>query len=377
MPVVRRELTAAGAGRRGRRRRRRSACCSRSAIPPAGSTPTRRPRRSRPRRGPDDRADRGVDGSATGSSVLTELDPGRQAFLDDHRIDGTPVLPGVMGIEALRRGGGRRCCPGWQVVALEDVELLAPFKFYRDEPRTLELQALLRDGGDGSAGRRLPPGRTPRAARQGEQETVHFTGRARLTREAPAAPPVGRGARRRRPDGRRGPRGDLPRLLPRPRLPGARPGLARQRRRARRSSRRDLPPDHEPPEQPTEIAPRLIELCFQTAGVWELGTAGRMALPTHVDRVIALRRRGRARRAARRRHAARRTDRRSTPRSSTRRASVRVRLEGYRTIELPGASGRRRARADPRGDGLGRGAGHAAPVPAAGDRQPRRAGDAR
>jgi Polyketide synthase dehydratase len=47
----------------------------------------------------------------------------------------------------------------------------------------------------------------------------------------------------------------------------------------------DLPDDHEPAEAPTEIAPRLIELCFQTAGVWELGTAGRMALPTHVDRV--------------------------------------------------------------------------------------------
>ena len=47
----------------------------------------------------------------------------------------------------------------------------------------------------------------------------------------------------------------------------------------------DLPPDHEPAERVTDFVPRLIELCFQTAGVWELGTAGRMALPTHVDRV--------------------------------------------------------------------------------------------
>ena len=30
--------------------------------------------------------------------------------------------------------------PGWHVAAIEDVELLAPFKFYRDEPRTLELR---------------------------------------------------------------------------------------------------------------------------------------------------------------------------------------------------------------------------------------------
>ena len=28
------------------------------------------------------------------------LDPAQQAFLGDHRIDGTPVLPGVMGMEA-------------------------------------------------------------------------------------------------------------------------------------------------------------------------------------------------------------------------------------------------------------------------------------
>ncbi len=47
----------------------------------------------------------------------------------------------------------------------------------------------------------------------------------------------------------------------------------------------NLPPNHEPPDQPTRTSPRLVELCFQTAGVLELGTTGRMALPTHVDRV--------------------------------------------------------------------------------------------
>jgi alkylation response protein AidB-like acyl-CoA dehydrogenase len=51
----------------------------------------------------------------------------------------------------------------------------------------------------------------------------------------------------------------------------------------------DLPPAHEPPGQPTEIAPRLIELCFPTAGVGELGKLGRMGLPTHVGRWCASR----------------------------------------------------------------------------------------
>jgi hypothetical protein len=34
------------------------------------------------------------------------------------------------------------------------------------------------------------------------------------------------------------------------------------------------------------VGPRLIELCFQTAGVWEIGKTGQLALPASVDRVI-------------------------------------------------------------------------------------------
>ena len=46
-----------------------------------------------------------------------------------------------------------------------------------------------------------------------------------------------------------------------------------------------LPANHQPSEQPTLMAPRLIELCFQTAGLWEMGVQGRMGLPQHIDRV--------------------------------------------------------------------------------------------
>jgi Polyketide synthase dehydratase N-terminal domain len=37
------------------------------------------------------------------------------------------------------------------------------------------------------------------------------------------------------------------------------------------------------------VAPRLIELCFQAAGLWEMGVQGRMGLPLHIDRVSLLR----------------------------------------------------------------------------------------
>ena len=35
------------------------------------------------------------------------------------------------------------------------------------------------------------------------------------------------------------------------------------------------------------MAPRLIELCFQTAGLWEIGVEGhaRMFLPQHIQRI--------------------------------------------------------------------------------------------
>lgn len=32
-------------------------------------------------------------------------------------------------------------------------------------------------------------------------------------------------------------------------------------------------------------APRLVELCFQTAGVLEIGATGRLGLPKHIDQL--------------------------------------------------------------------------------------------
>jgi hypothetical protein len=47
----------------------------------------------------------------------------------------------------------------------------------------------------------------------------------------------------------------------------------------------DLPPNHVPAGRSTTTHPRLAELAFQAAGIWELGTTGTMALPLHVERV--------------------------------------------------------------------------------------------
>ena len=47
-----------------------------------------------------------------------------------------------MGIEAFAEAAAA-LVPGWQVQAIEDVAFLAPFKFYRDEPRMAEVRARL------------------------------------------------------------------------------------------------------------------------------------------------------------------------------------------------------------------------------------------
>jgi hypothetical protein len=50
-----------------------------------------------------------------------------------------------------------------------------------------------------------------------------------------------------------------------------------------------LPANHDPSDLPTLMEPRLIELCEQTAGLWEIVQQGRMGLPLHIDRVCVWR----------------------------------------------------------------------------------------
>jgi hypothetical protein len=213
---------------------------------------------------------------------------------------------------------------------VEDVDLLTPFKFYRDEPRTLEVHAMVHDGGDGTlvADCRLVGKRT--LLGKDEVRTVHFTGRVRLARAAPDAPTAGA------PDA---PEAGHPPVshdeLYRVYFHGPAYQVLERAYRANGhvlgELAEPLPPAYDHGE--TEVVPRLIELCFQTAGVYELGTVGRMALPTHVDRVtrfagadlpghlVAI----------------------VTPGAGGMDAEVvdgdghvRLRLEGYRTTEMPG-----------------------------------------
>ena len=49
--------------------------------------------------------------------------------------------------------------------------------------------------------------------------------------------------------------------------------------------RNELPDDHVPMDKPLTMAPRHVELCLQTAGMYEVGATGHMRLPYRIGRV--------------------------------------------------------------------------------------------
>jgi len=211
------------------------------------------------------------------------------------------------------------------------MDFMAPVKFYRDEPRTVVVRAVIRrDGADlvadcAMAGSRLLKGdEVPRW-------TTHFTGRVRLSKQPPrpelddsrtaaAAVAVSHA--------------DIYRVFPHGpayqvldeawRCDGAAVGrLAAQ-----------LPPDHQPAGDPTTTEPRLTELCFQTVGLWDIGQAGRLALPGHADLIRTVHKpRGDGDLFALVHPA---SDGSFDCRVVDSAGDVLVRIDGYRTVPLPG-----------------------------------------
>ena len=216
-----------------------------------------------------------------GYSIETTLDPAAQPFLHDHQIDGTPVLPGVMGIEAFAEAA-LRLLPGWHIEAVEDVSFLAPFKFYRSEPRTVKIEAQVHPRGNRFVatcrliGERSLPGQNE------PQRTTHFTARVRLTKQPVHAPNTGQQVT---PNGSIIGAADIYRLY----FHGPAYQVVEKAwwdgKRVIGLMKQDLPPNHRPADLNTVMEPRFVELCFQTAGVWELGVLGRMGLPQQVGRV--------------------------------------------------------------------------------------------
>ena len=224
-------------------------------------------------------------GIYSGLTMETTLDPKLQPFLYDHQIDGIPVLPGVMGIEAFAEAA--LCLhPGWYVESIEEVNFLAPFKFYKDEPRTVMIQAILYAQDEKLIADCRLFGRRKLAGQTEPQETTHFTARVRVSQQTPGAVT-----------------GPKPRLSAEAIVDAAHiyriyfHGPAYQvLEKAWWDGEHmvgelmlDLPDECKASDGPTLIGPRLIELCFQTAGLWEMAAQSRMGLPWQVQDVSWLR----------------------------------------------------------------------------------------
>jgi acyl transferase domain-containing protein/NAD(P)-dependent dehydrogenase (short-subunit alcohol dehydrogenase family)/acyl carrier protein len=52
------------------------------------------------------------------------LDPSQDLYLDDHRLDGNPVLPAAVALEYIVEAV-QKDCPGWQIVAVRDFQVLS------------------------------------------------------------------------------------------------------------------------------------------------------------------------------------------------------------------------------------------------------------
>ena len=217
-----------------------------------------------------------------GLTAEMKLDPKVEPFLFDHAIDGIPVLPGVMGIETFAEAAWL-LVPSHHVVALENLRFLAPMKYYRNEPRAaiVRARAVLGEGGWVRVHTTLSSvqnivGREP-------EEKLHFSGVVVL---APSAletqhvqafnrtePEIGREAIYRVYF-----HGPAYRVLDRVESAGKNQVIG--------CMTANLPLDTTNPSHRSLVGPRLIELCFQTAGVWEIGQTGQLALPAAVDQVI-------------------------------------------------------------------------------------------
>jgi NAD(P)-dependent dehydrogenase (short-subunit alcohol dehydrogenase family) len=213
--------------------------------------------------------------------VETRLDPTRQPFLLDHRIDGVPVLPGVMGMEAFAEVASL-LCPDRVVTGVCDVEFLLPFKFHRMQAATLHLAAVGRPGaGDAvlvdvqlSSRLQPKPGLPP-------QERLHFRGRVVLERAPLAAKTVAF----RRPAEVTFHEGRIYRVYFHGPAYQVLDGVRLEEDHAVGVMRAALPPNAADVGAAALAAPRLVELCFQTAGVLEIARREVFGLPAALESV--------------------------------------------------------------------------------------------
>ena len=221
-----------------------------------------------------------------GLTLEAELDPKTQPFLYDHSMNGTPVLPGVMGIEgfsvAAKHIGSVLASNlgSLEVGKLEDIQFLAAFKFYRKEPRRVIWLARAVREQDGLVV--YVSLESSRAMKTGtDKHTKHFSGKVCLKRYEPEAQeasidiPEWNGSYTVQAE-------DIYHLYFHGPAFQVLEGVQRSGDSVLGKLNKKLPAFTNG-EHALLSTPTLVELCFQTAGIWEIGKTGIMALPRSIE----------------------------------------------------------------------------------------------
>jgi hypothetical protein len=211
-----------------------------------------------------------------GLTVETILDPSKQPFLFDHQINSTAVLPGVMGIEAMAETA-KLLFPDRSVGAIEGVSFLTPFKFYRNQPRAVTIQAFFETEKDDIIANCTLLGSRALHGKSEPEITAHFSGRVRLvgqpyrdTSKCKAPSPK---------DGQKIEASHVYRLYFHGPAYQVIDSAWRIEGQVVGAFAKNLPANHEPPELPLAVSPRFVELCFQTASLSGLAFQSRLGLP--------------------------------------------------------------------------------------------------
>jgi malonyl CoA-acyl carrier protein transacylase len=219
-----------------------------------------------------------------GILLEADLDPQIEPFLKDHSMNGVPLLPGVMGIEGFSAaakhvssvlGSGKS---GYEVTNLEDVSFLTPFKFYRGEPRRITWKAqVLRESNGLVAHVTLESDLALKTNRV--EHKVHFSGKVHLEplhsqKEMTATPPEWNGAYTVTAE-------EIYRLYFHGPAFQVLDGVQLSGNTVLGKLKSHLPPFTSGGLELLST-PVLVELCLQTAGIWEAGKTGTLCLPSSI-----------------------------------------------------------------------------------------------
>ena len=227
-----------------------------------------------------------LTGYEPGSGIIfeTNFDPQELSYLQDHSINGIPLFPGVIGIEGFMNTSKHLASiiasdnPRYEVERLEKIEFLAPIKFHGNKSRNLNWKALAVKITDGLQVRVSLESAVER--RTGKVEhTEHFKGLVYLTQKQITTP-----------ESATPPKWGKNKSVTSEEIyrlsfhgPSFRVLEAVQRSGDSVIGKFNNTIFHKPIDE-TEISATslLIELCFQTAGLWEVGLTGFRSLPQSI-----------------------------------------------------------------------------------------------